>query len=400
MNETRRPALGTTYFRILVGISVVLTLTTLVFRFRTHYFLWLAPLDLSHENDTAAWFSGMLLLLAAVEAMDGFRRLWSTDAKTALAWLLIAGMLVALSADEISSLHERIEDLSPGPILSFVPFAIGLAGASVWAFWQLWRTPSERRLVPGLVLGFAVLFSVAGQEILERVVMLPWYARPFRWAFEEGWELAGMLILIYAMRTNSSGPWTLAGTATLRWFFVAAAAVMAWPLASVTAALNDQADLGHLSDWLSSALFLLSAVLVVRKSIHAADPKGFPGAGVFMLCVASALCVQIDPIGDTSVFPYGATLQLFGITFNLRLLLLALCCAGAAESFRIRGQRAGVALLMCTAVLGVLLAAYAAESSLTWAYFTTTIVALATFTSVALLLHWGPVPALARKLSV
>src|SRR6185312_2169572 len=246
-----RPTPGTTYFRALVAVSVVLTLTTLAFRFHTRYFLWLAPLDLSHENDVATWFSGMVLLLAALQAMDGFRRLQSRDVKTAVAWLLIAAMLVVLSADEIGSLHERIEDLSPGSVRSFVPFAIGLVGASVWVLWRLWRTPSERAMVPGLVLGFAMLFSVGGLEIFERLVQLPWYARPFRTAFEEGWELAGMLVLIYAMRTNSRGSLALSGVTTLRWFFAAIAALIAWPLASLTATFNDQANLGHLSDWLS-----------------------------------------------------------------------------------------------------------------------------------------------------
>jgi hypothetical protein len=281
-----------------------------------------------------------------------------------------------------------------------VPFAIGLLGASVWVSWQLWRTPAERAMVPGLVLGFAMLFSVGGIEILERIVELPWYVRPFRTAFEEGWELAGMLVLIYTMRTNSRGEIALSGVAALRWFFVAAAALIAWPLASITAALNDQADLGHLSDWLSASLFTLSAVLLARDSIRAVDPKGFPAAGVFMLCTASALCAQIDPIADTTVFPYGVTLQLFGITFNVRLLLLALCCAGAAESFRIRGQRAGIVLLMCAAVLSTLLAIYLDETSLTWGYFATTIVALTSFSGVAALLHWQPLPALRSKLSV
>ena len=119
-----------------------------------------------------------------------------------------------------------------------------------------------------------------------------------------------------------------------------------------------------------------------------------------MLCTASALCVQIDPIGDTSIFPYGATLQLFGVTLNLRLTLLALCCAGAAESFRIRSQRAGIMLLSGAAVLSALLAAHSTERALTSGYIATTIVALATYSGVTLALQWRPAPALVSKLSV
>jgi hypothetical protein len=82
------------------------------------------------------------------------------------------------------------------------------------------------------------------------------------------------------------------------------------------------------------------------------------------------------------------------------MLLLALCCAGAAESFRIRGQRTGIVLLMCAAALSVALALYGPESSLIWGYFTTTLVALTTFASVAYMVHWQPLTALVRKLSV
>src|SRR5690242_4287984 len=96
-------------FWVLVAVSAVLVVTTLIFRFRTRWFLWLAPLNLTEENVTAAWFSGMLLLTGSLLAADGYFRLRSTHFKAALAWWVIAGMLMVLSLDEIASLHERIE---------------------------------------------------------------------------------------------------------------------------------------------------------------------------------------------------------------------------------------------------------------------------------------------------
>ncbi len=88
-------------------------------------------------------------------------------------------MLLFLSLDEIACLHERIEFWKTGPILSFVPFLIVLLGGCAWSFLQLWLTPSERPRVPGLVLGFALLVSIAGLELFERLVLLPWYLSRF-----------------------------------------------------------------------------------------------------------------------------------------------------------------------------------------------------------------------------
>ena len=69
----------TLFFRVLIAASAVLTLTTLLFRFGTGHFLWLAPLNLSEENVAAAWFSGALLMLASLLAADGYFRLRNTQ---------------------------------------------------------------------------------------------------------------------------------------------------------------------------------------------------------------------------------------------------------------------------------------------------------------------------------
>src|SRR4051794_39171152 len=95
------------YLRALIGLSAVMVSATIVLRFG--HGLALAPLNLTNENVAAAWFSGMLLLLGALHAADGYFRLRRTDLKAALAWWVIAAMLLFLCADEIGSLHERIK---------------------------------------------------------------------------------------------------------------------------------------------------------------------------------------------------------------------------------------------------------------------------------------------------
>jgi hypothetical protein len=147
-----------------------------------------------------------------------------------------------------------------------------------------------------------------------------------------------------------------------------------------------QFAMGHLSDWLSCALFFLSAALLLHHWIRMShEARTFPAAGIFWLCMASMLCVQIDPIGDSHVFPYTRSFEAFGIVLNARLILLALCCAGAAESLRARGSlfRASATLLTFAAVLSAIFAAYSGIVPLRWGYFATTAVALTTFAALS-----------------
>jgi hypothetical protein len=387
-----------TFFRVLIGVSAALVLTTMVFRFRNEHFLWLAPLSLGEENVTAAWFSGTLLLLGSVFAADGYFRLRGSYFKAALAWWVIAAMLLVLSIDEIGCLHERIEEWKTGPILSFVPFLVVLLAGCAWSFLQLWLTPSERPRVIALVIGFGVLVSVGGQEIIERILTLPWYIRPLRTAFEEGSELAGMLTIIYASMPNSSGLFESArpvrgpafsGIAALRWPILVIASLIAWPLASFTASLGGQQDLGHFSDWMSCALFSFSAALLVRHWVCSPARESFPTSAVALLCAASAICVQFDPIGDRNIFAGSSTIDLFDVHLNTRLTLLALCCLGAAESLRARGSgyRTPAIWLATTGVMSAAFSATTTPDVLWWGYFATSTVAIGAFATIALALH-------------
>lgn len=390
---TAQNKIAATYVRTLIAIGAALVLSTLLLRWG--FALFLAPLNLSNENVAGAWFSGILLLLASLHAADGFFRVRRTDFKAALAWCVICAMLLVLSADEIGSLHERIDDVMQfGPWLSYLPFLVVLLGCCAWSFVQLWMTPSERSRVPGLILGFAILVSVGGQEYLEKAIKWPWYLGPFRTAFEEGSELVGMIILIYTMLPNSPGLFRSArrlsapafsSVPALRWFIVGAAAAIAWPFAMLSASLELQVVEGHLSDWVASALFFFSAVLLLNNWIQSPGSGRFPRAGLFFLCAASALCVQIDPIADSNVFPFSRSVQVFDIELNTRLLLLALCCVGASESLRTRGQgyRPSATLLAFVGILSALLGMFPAADPLRWAYFATTAVALSAFAALS-----------------
>ena len=82
-------------------------------------------------------------------------------------------------------------------------------------------------------------------------------------------------------------------------------------------------------------------------------------------------------------------IEWFDLNLNTRLVLLALCCLGAAESLRARGPgyRASAALLAAAGVMSVAFSAYSTPGALRWSYFATTAVAIGTFAAVAISLR-------------
>jgi len=389
--------LKNTYLRVLVLTSALLVFATFLLRWGFAPVRVIAPLNLTNENVLAAWFSGMLLLLGSLHAADGFFRLRQKNFRAALAWCVIALMLLGLSLDEIASLHERADEyLRMGKWLSFLPFLLALLAGCGWSFLQLWVTPGERRSVLGLVVGFGILVSVGGQEYLEHVIHWPWYVVPFRSAFEEGSELLGTLILLSTMVHNSMGLFSTAhpprkpafsSVPALRWPIAIGALLVAWPLAELSAVLDFPETLGHPSDWLGAVLFVFAGLLLLHKWSQSSDTGRVPVSTITWLCVASALCVQINPIGESTAFPFSRSMEVLGTELNTRLVLLALCCLGASASLRIRspnhGSREGATMLLFAGVLSMLFAILSEPNPLRWGYLGTTIVSLTTFAGLA-----------------
>src|SRR5690606_32202148 len=102
--------------------------------------------NLAHENNLAAWWSGSLLLVAALHALDGRAKLASLgDRRTAAAWAALALVLIALSLDEVGSLHERAERFVPlERWWALLPFGVVLLGVAGWSAWQLWKRHRPR----------------------------------------------------------------------------------------------------------------------------------------------------------------------------------------------------------------------------------------------------------------
>jgi hypothetical protein len=109
--------LGLSLFFILVnwplfpGISSLITTTR--YSFRIVHFIE-GQLDLKAEGVLATWYSSIILFIAAAAALLNWRTgpvagwsVWPTRA----GWLLLALVLVGLSADEVAQVHESLASL-------------------------------------------------------------------------------------------------------------------------------------------------------------------------------------------------------------------------------------------------------------------------------------------------
>jgi PAS domain S-box-containing protein len=334
--------------------------------------------SLGGENNLASWWSGLLLLLGGLHAIDGYYRHRADDLNVARAWLVIGAVLCALSLDEIGSLHERVGLLRFGSWWSVLPFAMILLSGVTWSFWQLWHVPSHRRAAIVIAVGFACFAAVAAQEKLEWALQWPAWTLPIRMAVEECTELVGMLVLIRVTMRNSTGLFagsrldekpaltaghTLPAAALL-------AAMMCVPVfALVSARLPDQWR-GHPSDWLAATLLFLAALAAWRSVLQGGKrPQGrVAGLGIVFLAASSA-SVQIDP---------AATLSLGSHVWGSRLVVLGGLLAIAAVmvlvlSDRPSQRRPAYGLL---AVAGVTAAFAYSDANLLTTYVLTGVIAL------------------------
>ena len=65
-------------------------------------------MNLGSENNLGAWWSGVLLFMLACHSYDAGAAAYDRAPKVARAWMIIAAILLFLSADDIGSLHERL----------------------------------------------------------------------------------------------------------------------------------------------------------------------------------------------------------------------------------------------------------------------------------------------------
>jgi hypothetical protein len=169
--------------------------------------VYLFQFSLAEEKNMATSWEGWCLLLIAILAFE--RLLHCRQASAKVAWSGLAILAVALSFDELASIHERSYFLFSSwgvadDMTSMIPLGVPAFAVLLITLYTMWHLP-HRRCFWLTLSAFLVLGSVAFQEHLEHAVAWPSWARGLRFGLEEGTELCGIYLLLRAATYGMSG---------------------------------------------------------------------------------------------------------------------------------------------------------------------------------------------------
>lgn len=307
------------WFSALLAVSAVLLLVTIASYALVDHPSVAGPLfwlGLGGENNIGAWWSGMLLALAAFLVFDGFFDP-ARGVPEQRGWLALGFALLLLSFDEIASLHEYLSTLG----LKYLA-ALGVVGLALTSYGleQLHRARVPARTLWLLLLAFGLLASVPIQEVLQHALewddQLIYGLRAF---VEEGTEIVAMLIFVSLGRATSlsllQGSQDFLVALVRRWRLVALTALLLWPV--LTAGTFVLPYPGGPVDWLASTLFLACGLLAVRAAIlgDGLDWRSLTLILFYVAASAAANAVKFE--WDPVVF--GAAVNMRGIVFALLL---------------------------------------------------------------------------------
>ncbi len=313
-------------------------------------------LGLAGENNVGAWWSGALLFVAAVFALDG--TVAGKPGAERKGWLALAGVLLVLSFDEVASLHEYLDSIDRAYLGIF---ALALFVAMVYAAWQFLRSGLDRRTLWLLALAFALLGTVPIQEIIQHSREWPSSViYGVRGAVEEGTELAGILLLVLA---SSRNPRLLIGTpggepieiANHRRPLLYAAIALAPLLVIGTFFLPYP---GGPANWLASVCYLSGAMLVLRRLLRLRPAAPAAVVLLFAWYLAASL-------GSTAIRHDWDPIVL-GTAVNLRGVFIALLLAVGLPILRSAGRRARPLVLGGIALAALVAALWWPESQALW----------------------------------
>ncbi|MFI4860284.1 MAG: hypothetical protein ACIAXF_06335 [Phycisphaerales bacterium JB063] len=264
---------------------------------------WLAPVDLGHESNIAAWFSASSLLWSGLLMWSSAVWLVRQDRWASAAAFVLGGAAFVLCLDEAGSLHERVGQVFPDSFkfylnVLFAALVLPAVGSIAVLFWRRSSLGNQWAL---LLAAYALFGSVFAQEMLEHAVAWPGWALPIRTAIEEGTELVGFFLLLLAgLRLNRhsqaaassvgqgvSCPCILPVWAALVLAFVVAA--LCAPLLILTALSIPVTDLqlyrrGDFGSTMMLAMFLIAGVACLGKSYAEGDGRAWRLVGfVFFL---------------------------------------------------------------------------------------------------------------------
>ena len=172
-------------------------------------------ISLSHEMNYAVWWSGISLFLAALVFATAGTHAVKSGGK-AWVWYILASAMLALSFDEVGSLHETVARVRGW--WGLLPFALVFAIAFGVSLFELLRDARTRLTAFLIFIGISIFVGVAGLELLEHDAEFQHnFWRRARLVGEEAVELVAMCILITAglialVKTKSTSPRFLSAT--------------------------------------------------------------------------------------------------------------------------------------------------------------------------------------------
>lgn len=285
----------------------------------------LVQFHLAAENVLVTWYSSTLLLFASVMTLFCFavdRRTAATRNPISFGWLLLSGVLLLLSADEVGSIHERLGMLPSlnlhGAEAAGWSRVLAVPIAAVAIFMAAFGFVRVRRAPWALVLLLLGVVCYAMNPILERTQMRllattfskdSWQDHDLSLHVEEGAELFGALCFLsagcaYLMRArpDASQPAGAASSVSeplrvplacliklLAGLF--GALTISWWVIEATGFTSIEADKGKPENWYPSALAILCACAssLLRRALAPAlrrERRSLAGVTVFFWCLA------------------------------------------------------------------------------------------------------------------
>ena len=170
-------------------------------RFGFHYWQ-LAFFDLDEEESFGTWFNSGILFLAAVLLVNQARVVRAQGGAWHRWWLVLGIGFCVLSVDEIAGMHEFLNTMmedTPWTVVGFPILVLSALACLPFLWHHRWRT-ALLFLLSGLIYGGG---AVGVEHFTDAEVNSLHYNM---WtALEEGMEMAGVILFIYAMLDHMRG---------------------------------------------------------------------------------------------------------------------------------------------------------------------------------------------------
>jgi hypothetical protein len=267
-----------------------------------HLFPFSGLFDLNTERSVAAWLSGSILFISGIILLNNQAVNGTGERSVNLGFLILGLIVISLSADEIGSIHERLDEIADKhDLYDLLPRYLGasqLSGNSikiliggmasvvfVTSLFLISRDPSIKWVLILPVLAFLLFGLVVLQERYEKYldasgITLSPATRSFRVVLEEGAELIGInILLIFALIAKSlriglfekeKNHMSLEDILSLlyrrRRLFIICTLLTGLACIYFSTIFTDRGSRGILSEWFSSMVFLLIGIIIFFKN--------------------------------------------------------------------------------------------------------------------------------------